>query len=214
MGQLFIDEDNLPEMQEAFAAARLKNSDDAKSLYLLEADLLSKNDYIVAALALLNKALEEHETDINLLYSRAMISEKANDLASMENDLRTILGMEPDNAMVLNALGYTLVDRTDRYHEALELIKRANELKPNDPAITDSLGWAMFRLGNYQEAIRLLEKALADFPDHEVAAHLGEVLWYTGEHDRAREVWREALERRPDSKILKRVIERLAPQMQ
>ncbi len=213
LGQLLIDGDRLPDLQTWFNAARSSNEKQAKSLYLLEADLLSKNNYVVAALALLNQALEQYEQDINLLYSRAMASEKANNLEEMERDLRQILGMQPDNAMVLNALGYTLANRTDRYDEALELITRANELKPNDPAITDSLGWALFRLGDYKEAIKLLEKALSDYPDHEVAAHLGEVLWITGEYERAQQVWKDALERQPDSEIIKNVIERLDPEI-
>ena len=140
-----------------------------------------------------------------------MAAEKNNDLVTMEADLRSILVLEPDNAMVLNALGYTLVNRTTRYEEALSLIIRAKELKPNDPAITDSLGWAQFRLGNYQEAIKLLEQAMLDFPDHEVAAHLGEALWVTGQQTRALEVWDSALQRKPDSMIIQRVIKRLNP---
>ncbi|EGH00215.1 TPR domain protein [gamma proteobacterium IMCC2047] len=141
------------------------------------------------------------------------MTEKTNDLVAMENDLRAILSKEPDNAMVLNALGYTLVDRTTRYQEALALITRAKELKPDDPAIIDSLGWAQFRLGNYDEAILLLEQALAAFPDHEVAAHLGEVLWVTGQQQRAREIWKQALQQTPDSVILQRVLERLSPDL-
>ena len=99
-----------------------------------------------------------------LLYARAMNAERLDNLALMEQDLRNILDRDPDNATALNALGYTLADRTDRYDEAYALIVRANELKPNDPAITDSLGWALYRLGRYDEAIELLTRPTPPCP--------------------------------------------------
>lgn len=213
LGSLLLEQDNPNELNNLFLLARQAHPQHRKNLYIIEAELLGEKPLISKAMALLNEALEEYPGDINLLYTRAMTSEKTNDLEAMENDLRAILSQEPDNAMVLNALGYTLADRTTRYEEALALITRAMELKPDDPAITDSLGWAQFRLGNYEEAIRLLEQAHEDFPDHEVAAHLGEALWVTGQHERAREVWGEALKKQPDSVILKRVINRLSPDL-
>lgn len=213
LGSLLLEQDNPKELSNIFSLARQAHSQHSKNLYIIEAELLGEKLLINEAMTVLNKALEEYPGDINLLYTRAMTSEKINDLEAMESDLRAILSQEPDNAMVLNALGYTLADRTTRYEEALALITRAMELKPDDPAITDSLGWAQFRLGNYEEAIRLLEQAHKDFPDHEVAAHLGEALWTTGQQQRAREVWKEALKKQPDSPILKRVIDRLSPDL-
>ncbi len=212
IGHLLLEQDKVRLAQKLFEESRSKNPAQSKTLYMLEAELLSKYQLAEVAIALLNQALTVHPDDINLLYTRAMTSEKLNDLVGLEKDLRKILGIEPDNATVLNALGYTLADRTDRYQEALELISKANELKPNDPAITDSMGWAFFRLGNYQESIRLLEKALSEYPDHEVAAHLGEVLWITGQREKARQVWLKALEQKPDSTIIRRVMERLNPE--
>lgn len=213
LGSLLLEDDNSKELNTIFSLARQAHSQHSKNLYVVEAELLGEKPLIKEAMAVLNQALKEYPGDINLLYTRAMTSEKINDLEAMENDLRAILAQEPDNAMVLNALGYTLADRTTRYEEALVLITRAMELKPDDPAITDSLGWAQFRLGNYEEAVRLLEQAHKDFPDHEVAAHLGEALWATGQQQRAREVWKEALKKQPDSPILKRVIDRLSPDL-
>ena len=209
---LLLETGQLDKAQKLFAASRAANSEKANVLYLMEADLLSKQDLLTQALALLDEALERSPKNLNLLYGRAMIAEKLNDLGALERDLRTILSIEPDNAMVLNALGYTLADRTGRYQEALDLITRANELKPNDPAITDSLGWTLFRLGNYQKAIQLLERALASYPDHEISAHLGEALWMSGDQKRAEQVWQDALERDPSSEILNRVIKRLNPE--
>lgn len=213
LGTLLLELNQPAQLHLRFEEARITNPKQSNSLFIIEAELLSEQGNHDTALTLLNRALESDPGDINLLYTRAMITEKTNDLVAMENDLRAILSQEPDNAMVLNALGYTLADRTTRYQEALALISRAKELKPDDPAIIDSLGWAQFRLGNYQQAIELLEQALAAFPDHEVAAHLGEALWVTGQQQRAREVWGEALEQTPDSLILQRVIERLSPDL-
>ena len=111
--------------------------------------------------------------------------------------------------MALNALGYTLADRTTRYEEARELIEKAHQLNPDDPAILDSLGWVNYRQGNLDEAERLLRQALEKFPDHEVAAHLGEVLWAQGKQRDARRVWRDALSATPDSPILRDTLLRL-----
>ncbi len=213
MGELLVAQGRLAEMHNLYEQSREQFRPEKKSFFLFEADLLSRNGYLDIALSLLNVALNEFKDDISVLYARAMTSEKRNDLESMERDLLKILSMEPDNAMVLNALGYTLADRTTRYEEALELITRAKALKPDDPAITDSLGWAHFRLGNFSQSIKLLEEALDKFPDHEVAAHLGEALWVTGEKERAQEVWKQGLRLKPDSQILKSVIERLNPEL-
>ncbi|MCY1417163.1 putative PEP-CTERM system TPR-repeat lipoprotein [compost metagenome] len=138
-----------------------------------------------------------------------MLAEKRNDLAQMEKDLRAIIAREPDNAMALNALGYTLSDRTTRYAEAKSLIEQAHKINPEDPAVLDSLGWVNYRMGNLDEAERLLRQALERFPDHEVAAHLGEVLWAQGKQREARKVWSNALKDQPDSPILRSTVLRL-----
>jgi tetratricopeptide (TPR) repeat protein len=110
--------------------------------------------------------------------------------------------------MALNALGYTLTNKTDRHQEALVYIKKAYEISPNDPAIIDSMGWVNYRLGNYSEALKYLRKAISIEPDHEIAAHLGEVLWVSGLEVEAKRVWEEALEKSSDSEVLKSVMEK------
>src|SRR5690554_7682286 len=114
-----------------------------------------------------------------------MLGERVNDLELLETDLRTILKIQPNHTDSLNALGYTLADRTDRFEEALQLIQQAYSQRPNSPAIMDSLGWVHFRMGDYEKALPLLEKAFSVFPDHEIAAHLGELLWLTDQQDKA-----------------------------
>jgi tetratricopeptide (TPR) repeat protein len=191
------------------AQAREAQPDYAIQLYLIEAEALSNRSQVEPAWAVIQQGLEQFPNDLNLLYTRAMLAEKRDDLGQLESDLRFILEREPDHAMALNALGYTLADRTTRYEEARELIEKAHQLSPDDPAILDSLGWVNYRQGRLDEAERLLRLALEKFPDHEVAAHLGEVLWAQGKQREARRVWRDALAETPDSSILRGTLLRL-----
>ncbi|AZD04399.1 tetratricopeptide repeat protein [Pseudomonas chlororaphis] len=197
------------EAEKRLAAARDTQPDYAIQLYLIEAETLSANKQGDKAWKILQQALQQYPDDVNLLYTRAMQAEKRNDLAQMEKDLRLIIKREPDNAMALNALGYTLSDRTTRYAEAKALIEQAHQLTPDDPAVLDSLGWVNYRLGNLAEAERLLRQALERFPDQEVAAHLGEVLWANGKQREAKQIWSKFLKDQPDSPILRSTIKRL-----
>ncbi|NMZ34749.1 tetratricopeptide repeat protein [Pseudomonas proteolytica] len=197
------------EAEKRLAAARDAEPDYAIQLYLIQAETLSANNQGERAWKILAQALLQYPDDLNLLYTRAMQAEKRNDLAQMEKDLRLIIKRDPDNAMALNALGYTLSDRTTRYAEAKVLIEQAHQLNPEDPAVLDSLGWVNYRLGNLDEAERLLRQALERFPDQEVAAHLGEVLWAKGNQREARQIWAKFLKEQPDSPILRSTIKRL-----
>ena len=197
------------EAEKRLAAARDAEPDYAIQLYLIQAETLSANKQGDRAWKILQQALLQYPDDLNLLYTRAMQAEKRNDLAQMEKDLRLIIKRDPDNAMALNALGYTLSDRTTRYAEAKALIEQAHQLNPEDPAVLDSLGWVNYRLGNLDEAERLLRQALERFPDQEVAAHLGEVLWAKGNQREARQIWAKFLKEQPDSPILRSTIKRL-----
>ncbi|WP_459747862.1 tetratricopeptide repeat protein [Pseudomonas sp. 3A(2025)] len=206
---ILISNGNAAEASRRLSEARDEQPEFAIQLYLIEAETLTANNHAERGWQVLNKALKQYPDDLNLLYTRAMLAEKRDDLKQMETDLRAILAREPENAMALNALGYTLSDRTNRYAEALELIEKAHRLNPDDPAVLDSLGWVNYRLGNLDEAERLLRLALERFPDHEVAAHLGEVLWAKGQQREARKVWGKALEEQPDSPVLRSTLLRL-----
>lgn len=207
--ELLFNQQRNDDASRRLAEAREAQPDYAIQLYLIEAEGLSNHDQVDSAWQVINQGLEQFPDDLNLLYTRAMLAEKRDDLAQLEHDLRYILEREPDHAMALNALGYTLADRTTRYQEAHDLIEKAHQLNPDDPAILDSLGWVNYRLGNLEEAERFLRLALKKFPDHEVAAHLGEVLWARGKQREARSVWREALAETPDSPILRDTLSRL-----
>ena len=178
------------------------NNQEAIRLYRAEAEILVREDLLDEAMLVYDAAVAEFPRHADLLYARAMLGERLNRLDVVERDLRDILSREPNNADALNALGYTLADRTDRLEEAYELIKQAYELKPEDHYIVDSLGWVLYRMGNHQEALVYLRQAMALQADPEIAAHLGEVLWVTGNREAAMEVWDTALQTTPDDKKL------------
>lgn len=197
------------EALQQLADARQRQPDYALQLYQVEIDALSRLGDPAQAWQSLAAALQQFPEDLNLLYVRAMLAEQRNDLVTLETDLRFILEREPENAMALNALGYTLADRTTRYAEALELITQAHSLNPDDPAILDSLGWVHYRMGKLEEAERWLRQAHARMPDQEIAAHLGEVLWIRGQRREARALWREAFAKDPEGAILRETLRRL-----
>jgi Flp pilus assembly protein TadD len=159
----------------------------------------------------LNDALAGDPDSADLLYDVAMVAEKLNRLDEVESRLKRVIELKPDNAQALNALGYTLVDRTQRAAEGMRLIEKAHALAPEDPFILDSMGWGNYRLGKLDESEKFLRRALAERPDPEIAAHLGEVLWAKGERASARDVWQAQLKETPDNPVLLETVRRFAP---
>lgn len=194
--------------REILQRLRGQQPEDAKTLFLIEAELLRKRGHEEQALAVYDRALAEHPDDPDLLYARAMLAASMDELGVLERDLRRILIIDPDHADALNALGYTLADRTDRLEEAERFIERALELRPDEPAILDSMGWLLYRQGDPVAAEPYLRRALADSFDAEIAAHLGEVLWQQGRREEARAVWGRALDEAPEHEYLLRVLSR------
>ena len=196
----------ITEMREHLNLRRREYPNFYEQLVFLEAQILSDGNYEEEVFQLLDGAVSANPDNLDLLYFRATKGQRFGKLNILERDLRSIITKDPVNADALNALGYTLADLTDRHEEALALIQRALRIKPNEPAFIDSLGWVLYRLKRFEEALMYLRQALSLFPNDEVAAHLGEVLWVTGERKEASRVWEDALELAPDSAILKRVI--------
>ena len=175
-----------------------------------EAQLFRDANDNATALSILEQGLKEHVDAPDLLYDRAMVLEKLDRISEAETTLRRLVALKPDDAQSLNALGYTLVDRTDKLDEGFKLIERAHKLAPADPFIMDSMGWALFRLGRLDEAEQYLVRAFAERPDPEIAAHLGEVLFARGQPQKAREVWQSQLRTSPDHPLLLETMRRHA----
>ena len=209
--QLLIDTAFASDIKTFFDDQRRAYPSAAEQLFLLEANSL--RDWSGESLKAYDRGLTAYPQSFSLLYGRAMAHESEGQLGEMEDDLRSILAQDPDHAATLNALGYTLTNHTQRYEEAADLIERALALSPGDPAILDSLGWVYFKLEQYSESEALLREAHNAFPDPEVAAHLGEVLWVQGRQFEARDVWRDGLNRVPDHPIILETMKRLGAEL-
>ncbi|MDC0994395.1 tetratricopeptide repeat protein [Pseudomonadales bacterium] len=205
---LLADQDRLDDARAHLENQRANNPERYNRLVMIEGQLLSERGHEAEFFELLETVIQKQPENVELLYFRAMTGQSLGRLDVLEQDLLRVIEIDPGNADAMNALGYTLADQTDRHDEALVLIERALEIKPNEAAFIDSLGWVQYRLENYKDAVTNLRKALLLFDNDEVAAHLGEVLWVSGEQQEARNVWQKALDARPDSDILKRVIKR------
>lgn len=176
---------------------------------ILEQDsLLRTFDQMNRSLELLTAALIERPQQPDLLYSRGLLAAQLNQIDLIEKDMRQLIELQPDNAHAYNALGYTLADQTERFDEALTLIRKALEFRPEDPFILDSMGWVHYRIGKIDEALEYLERALELKPDAEIAAHLGEVLWISGNKKQAKKVWQQGKELGPENTTLLKTIDR------
>ncbi len=177
-------------------------------LVQIRGEILTVHGRYEEAFQLYNEALADSD-DTDLLYARAMVAERLGRMDILEQDLKSVIEREPDNAQALNALGYTLADRTDRLQEARGYIERALEISPADFYILDSMGWVLYRMGEFEQAVAFLEQARDLRNDPEVAAHLGEVLWVLGDVDAARDVLESALRDTPDDERLLDLRQRL-----
>jgi tetratricopeptide (TPR) repeat protein len=199
----------LKEARALIQAVPERTSDDARAKLLAEAQVLRDAKRWQDAATVLATAAQRFPEDTELIYEQAMVEEKLDRLPEMERLLRRVIALKPDHPHAHNALGYSLADRGLRLPEARALILRALELAPGDPFITDSLGWVEFRMGNRDEALRLLRQAYGARPDTEIAAHLGEVLWASGQRDEAKRVWQEARGRDAGNEVLRETLARL-----
>ena len=206
---LLVRQGKLDEARQLIRGMPEKTPQDGRAKLLVEVQLLRDAKRWDEAYALLAQAAERYPGDADLLYEQAMMAEKMNRLDDMERLLRQVIEIKPDHQHAYNALGYSLADRGQRLPEARSLIRKALDMSPGEPFITDSLGWVEYRLGNREEALRLLRQAYRSRPDVEIAAHLGEVLWVNGERDEARRILRDARSRDGDNDVLREMLERL-----
>jgi len=166
-------------------------------------DFLSRQDRYDEALTAYNAAISMYEAQNNvrwqLYYARGIIHERLKIWPNADQDFRSALALNPDQASVLNYLGYSLIERGEKLDEAMEMITKAVEIEPNSGYIVDSLGWGKFRLGQYEEAVPDLERAAELMAtDPIVNDHLGDAYWAVGRKNEARFQWRRALSFNPE----------------
>jgi len=171
-------------------------------LLLVQAELYSQQKQYEKAFNLLTEALVDFPDQKELLYTRALMAERVNKPDIVEADLKKILAMDPDNVEALNALGYTLLNKPDRYADAEKYLQHALSLEPDAAVIIDSYGWLQFKLGNNEKALDYLQQAYEKQPENEIAAHLAEVLWVLGRKDEARKLFNKAIKDAPDDEYL------------
>lgn len=215
LAESLVDEGRIDEALEHLERQAGETADvgDAQRLAIIQSMFLVEAGRHEEAFDFLSDALMVWPDSPDFRQQRALVAERLDRLDVVESDLRYILERNPDDPDALNALGYTLADRTERHEEALELIERAVEIDGDNPAYIDSLGWVYFRLGRLEEAIEQLQRAFELQPDPEIGAHLGEAYWTAGELQAARDVWDQSLELDDDHHVLRATLKRLAPDM-
>jgi tetratricopeptide (TPR) repeat protein len=170
-----------------------------------KAEFLNQQGYYQQAFDALGEALKESPDNRDVLYARALIAERMDKLELLEADLLSILRKNPDDVGALNAMGYTLTDKTVRYDEAEKYLKRALELQPNESVVIDSYGWLLYKKGQAEQALIYLQKAYEKQAENEIAAHLIEVLWSVGSKKEAKELFDSAYKKSPDDEYLLKV---------
>jgi len=209
--QLLAKQNKLSEARLHLQQLSLQNNQMRVQAIQAEATLLRDAKAFQEAYDVLSRGLEKLPNYPDLLYDRAMMAEKINRMDVMEQDLRKLIQIKPDNAHAYNALGYSLADRGDRLNEALQLIEKALSMVSGDPFVLDSMGWVQYRLGNHVKALEFLRRAYATRADPEIAAHIGEVLWKQGNRAEAQEVWQSSLKDNPQNESLLDVIKKFKP---
>lgn len=213
LAQLDADAGDLDGARDRLTRLRREHPGLAARLLRAEGELLYEARAFDKAVDVLETGLALYPRDEHMRYSYALALEQAGDFPEAERQLDILLTFDPDNASALNALGYMLTIRDDRLHEARAYIERALEILPDDPAVIDSMGWVLYRLGESEQALVYLERAYQELQEPEIAAHLGEVLWALGQRERAREVWRAAFDEDAEHPVLMETVQRLDPRL-
>ncbi|MGF6739898.1 tetratricopeptide repeat protein [Paraburkholderia atlantica] len=207
--QLLAKQGKTDEARQLLANLQTADPRDVALIARTDAAILFDAKRYPEAEARLQQATANFPDDPDLTYDYAMAAEKTGHYDVMEAQLRKLIQTQPDNPQAYNALGYSLADRNQRLPEADKLVEKASALAPNDAFIMDSVGWVKYRMGNTADAIKLLRKAYSLQPNAEIGAHLGEVLWKSGEQEQARAAFREARKLEPNNETLVKTLQRL-----
>lgn len=166
-----------------------KSQEDEKIILEFEGNLLFEFGLYQESYDFFTLLLNTRIKDSRLLYYRSLSAERLGKIDVVISDLAYVIEQNPNNAKALNQLGYTLTNHSKKLPEALKLIQRARDLSPNNISILDSLGWVHYQLGNYKVSLNILSEAIKKENNAEIAAHYGEVLWVTGDKQKAVDVW-------------------------
>lgn len=196
------------ELLDDFAQASPRN---AIEMIIAKAQLLTSLGRNDEGLEQYNRALSYRPDDEGMILGRGELLLSSGKLDEAIEVYEDAVKRWPKSALSLNSLGYTLADRTERYEEAEQLIRRAIAIDPDSPAIIDSLGWVLYKLGRHEAALVELKRAYEQFDDQEVAAHIVEVLAEIGRREEALELLLKAELKDPDSKLLNDVRTRYFP---
>ena len=190
---------------------RMENKYPEQRLRILttKAEFLNQQGDYQQAFDVLTAVLKEEPDNRDVLYARALVAEKMDRLDLLESDLLSILRKNPDDVGALNAMGYTLTDKTERYDEAEKYLKRAIELQPNEAVVIDSYGWLLFKKGQAEQALNYLQQAYEKQAENEIAAHLIEVLWSVGSKKEAKELFDSVYKKSPEDEYLLKLKKRV-----
>jgi tetratricopeptide (TPR) repeat protein len=192
---------------------QIKPADNQQTVQLIsvESQILRESSRLSEAYQVMQNGLAKLPNDPDLLYGTAMLADMIGKPDVFEQLMRKLIKIQPDHAHAYNALGYGLLERNERIPEAMQLVEKALQLAPDDPAIMDSVGWGYYRSGKLDESVKMLRRAFTGSPDPEIAAHLGEVLWMRGDKEEARKVWQDSLKDNPDNDKLQAAIKKFMP---
>ena len=201
----------LDEARELLHRIPAQNNQQQAQLLMIEAQLLRDAQQYAPAYQVLQQGLDKQPDNPDLLYEAALLADKIGKPDVLEQLMRKLIGLQPDNANAYNALGYSLLDRNVRVAEGMQLVEKAYGLAPNDAAIIDSIGWGHYRQGKLDKSLEFLRRAYSANPDPEIAAHLGEVLWVHGDKEAAKKIWSGSLKQHPQNDTLQAVMKKFLP---
>lgn len=194
---------------EILSHAQPSDTAEKKQIILATVDVLNHANRQKEALNVLDESIKEMPNEIELYYARSLVADHLDRIDVAESDLKTILDLQPNHLDALNALGYMLANKTNRFKEAQEYLNQAIKLSPNNASVLDSLGWLYYKMGDYKKSLLTLQKASKIMPDAEIAAHLGEVMWSMKDFEGAKRVWHDALEQHPKHENIMNAMQRL-----
>jgi tetratricopeptide (TPR) repeat protein len=203
---------NLDDARKHLHTMLVEDNQQRVQIVLVESQLLREAKQLNVAYQVLRQGLQEHRNHPDLLYDAGMVSSQLGKRDVFEEMMRKLIQVNPQNAQAYNALGYDMLDRNERVQEGMQLVEKAYALAPDDAAITDSMGWGFYRLGNLVKSVVFLRRAYSVNPDPEIAAHLGEVLWVQGHKDEAIKILRQAIKDHPDNVVLVDVVKKFLSQ--